>query len=175
MPKIITARRLEGEHEQAKEYVKAHILFPSGLLGLILMIAGTASLVYQFFALDYGWETFVQSSGLLVVGGLLGWGQTRYHQYVLREHPEYFAARLRLFTRSRLRRPKKDAQLPALAHRGRKLVPLGYVLGAALLFGVSALSAMVGRVYFMAALLMPWAGFFWAKMFFWRGVLVAKR
>ena len=41
MAKIITTKRAEGEAERAKEYVKTHILFPSGILGLILMISGT--------------------------------------------------------------------------------------------------------------------------------------
>jgi len=171
MTKLITTKRLEGESEKAREYVKAHILLPSGLLGLIFMVSGTAALLYQFFAETYSWRTFLQSTGLLVAGGLLGWTQTRYHRYLLREHPAHFASRMRIFSRGGLKRAKKEAALPSLEHRGRSLVPLFYVLGIGALCGAAAVSSALGQVYYVAAFLLPWAGFFWAKMFFWRGVL----
>lgn len=172
MPKIITAKRLEGETEMAREFVKTHILFPSGLLGLILMIAGTGSLIYQFMFEAYGWQTFIESTALLLAGTMLGWGQTRYHKYVLREHPGYFANRLRTFARSGRKRSKRETLAPELEHWGRNWVPLYYVLGIGGILGASFLSSILGQVYYMAAFLMPWAGFFWARMFFWRGVLM---
>ena len=171
MPKLITARRLEGEAEKAREYVKTHILFPSGLLGLIFMISGMASLVHQFFIETYSWHTFLESTALLFVGGLLGWTQTRYHKFLLREHPEHFANRMKTFVRTRRSRPKREGAPAPVTHRGQTLVPFGYLAGCLLLFGASALSSMVGHVYYAAAFLLPWAGFFWAKLFFWRGVL----
>lgn len=171
MPKIITARRLGNETELARDYVKTHILFPSGLLGLIFMIAGTASLIYQYMGETYGWPTFIQSTGLLVMGGLLGWAQTRYHRYLLQEHPEHFAERQRVFTRAAHKRSRREAPAGPPAHRGQGLVPLYYVLGAMGLLGLSAAVVMRGQVFPIAAFLLPWAGFFWAKMFFWRGVI----
>jgi hypothetical protein len=175
MPKIITSRRREGEHERAREYVKGHILFPSGLLGMIFMVSGTAALVYQFMAITYSWRTFVESVGLLLAGCLLGWVQTRYHQYLLREHPAFFAGRMRLYSRAPQKRARKESSSSELEHRGRAWVPLYYVLGIGLLVGVSAWSSIWGQTYYVAAFLMPWAGFFWAKMFFWRGILTAAR
>jgi hypothetical protein len=172
MPKIITAKRLDNETELAREYVKTHILFPSGLLGLVFMLAGTASLIYQFMVESYGWPTFAQSTGLLVAGGLLGWAQTRYHRYLLREHPAHFADRLRVFTRAAQKRARREPSPGQPAHRGQSLVPLYYALGVAGLLGASAAVATRGQVYYMAAFLLPWAGFFWAKMFFWRGILL---
>lgn len=174
MPKIITARRLEGETERARDYVKTHILFPSGLLGLMFMVAGTLSLAYQLMAQTYSWRTFLESSLLLFCGMLLGWAQTRYHQYLLREHPEHFAGRMRTFSRIGRTRSKRGPVAAPLHHRGRSLVPLGYLLGIGVLLGISALSAMAGHVYAVAAFLMPWAGFFWAKLFFWRGVVTGS-
>lgn len=171
MPKIITARRLEGEHDKALEYIKGHILFPSGLLGLIFMVAGMASLAYQFMALSYDARTFAESFGLLAVGALLGWGQTRYHQYVLREDPGYFAARMRVYSKAGQRRLRKESVSSGVVHRGKEAVPFLYLLGVALLLSASAWISFAGRTYYVAAFLMPWAGFFWAKMFFWRGLL----
>ena len=108
MPKLVTAKRIEGEHEKAVEYVKTHILFPSGLLGLICLVAGAGTLIYQFVVEAYSWFAFSEVTGLLVVGGLLGWGQTRYHKYLVREHPEHFASRMKLYSRSSPKRTKKE-------------------------------------------------------------------
>lgn len=171
MPKIITVRRLEGETEKAKQYIKGYILFPSGLLGLIFMLSGMAALVYQFVTMSYGWSTFLEVSGLLLLGGLLGWAQTRYQQYLLREHPGYFAGRMRLFERTAHKRLRKEAPVPSLEHPGRLWVPVAYILGGLLLLTASTLSSIAGHTYALAAYLLPWAGFFWAKMHFWRGVI----
>src|SRR3989442_6859544 len=104
MTKLITTKRLEGESEKAREYVKAHILLPSGLLGLIFMVSGTAALLYQFFAETYSWRTFLQSTRLLVAGGLLGWTQTRFPPVLRLQHPAHFARRLRSLSPARLHR-----------------------------------------------------------------------
>ncbi len=173
MPKLVTAKRQDNETELAREYVRAHILFPSAVLGLVFMLSGAGSLIYQFFVQSYGWMTFSETSGLMLLGIGLGWVQTRYHRYLLATHPQYFAARQRLFGRSTGgKRMKKDAQqMDAVEHPGRKWIPLGYLAGLALMVGVAGMAAAFGHVYFMAAFLLPWASFFWAKMFFWRGVL----
>lgn len=171
MPKLITSRRVENETELARQYVKTHILFPSVLLGFIMLLAGSASLVYQFMVDTYGWQTFLESTGLLLVGGLVGWGQTRYHRYLLREYPGYFAGRLKKFSQTGPKRTRKEATHQSPELPGQQYVPLLYLGGVAGLVGVSAASAIFGHVYYMAALLMPWAGFFWAKMHGWRGVL----
>lgn len=175
MPKIITARRIEGETDRAREYVKTHILFPSGLLGLIFMVAGTLALIHQFMSEAYGWRPFVETSGLILAGAALGWGQTRYHQYLLREHPAHFAGRMKMFSQPKMKRPKRDVLAQSLDHPGRHLVPWGYLAGIGLLVGASTATALFGHLYYVAAFLMPWMGFFWAKMFFWRGVLKSNR
>jgi len=171
MPKLVSVQRQEQEVEKAHEYVKTHILFPSGLLGLICMVSSAATLVYQFMTKTYGLRAFEETTGLLVAGGLLGWGQTRYHRYLLRAFPGYFAARMRAYERTGSKKSKKEVAAVLLDHPGRSLVPLGYVLGAVALLGLSGLSMASGYVDKVAAFLMPWAGFLWAKLFFWRRVL----
>lgn len=171
MPKIITARRLQGESEKAQEYVKTHIVFPAGLLGLICILTGTAALAYQFIGQTYSWGTFLQSSGLILAGVLLGWAQTRYHRYLLREFPAFFAERMKAFGRGMPRRGKRESTTASIEHWGRSLVPVFYLLGGGLLLALSLYATIAGQVYFLAAFLLPWAGFFWAKLFFWRGVL----
>lgn len=171
MPKIITARRRETDVDRAEEYVRTHILLPSALIGMVFMIAGVLALIYQFLSETFGWRPFVETSGLLIVGIIVGWGQTLYHRFLLRKYPAFFASRMKLFSRGPLKRPKRDTVAQALEHPGRSWVPPAYVGGILLLLGASFAAATYGHLYFIAAFFMPWAGFFWAKMFFWRKVL----
>ena len=171
MPKLVTVQRHEQEIEKAHEYVKRHILVPSSLLGLICVVSSAATLVYQFMTEAYGVRAFEETMGLLAAGVLLGWGQTRYHRYLLQSFPGHFAARMRAHERTGPKKPKKDVAAVLLEHPGRSLVPLGYVLGAGILLGLSGFSIFSGYVDKVAAVMMPWAGFFWAKLFFWRKVL----
>ncbi len=172
MPKLVTVKRLEGNIERAREYVRTYILFPSGLLGLIFLVSGTASLGYQIMATDtYTGHTFFESMGFLVLGGFLGWLQTRYQRYLLQEYPDHFAARMKSVSRGSRARSKRDELDKVTLHPGRQWVPLAYAMGAFTILTASALSSMFGHVYYVAAYLLPWAGFFWAKIFFWRGVL----
>ena len=171
MPKLVTVHRQESEIEKAHEYVKTHMLFPAGLLGLISVVSSAATLVYQFVTATYGLRAFEETTGLLAAGILLGWGQTRYHRYLLRVFPGYFAARMRAYERTAPKKSKKEAAAVLLDHPGRAWVPLCYMLGVVALLGLSGLSMAGGYVDKVAAFLMPWAGFFWAKLFFWRRVL----
>lgn len=50
-------------------------------------------------------------------------------------------------------------------------VPVAYLAGVAVLLSTATFSVVYGAVFVVAAYLLPWAGFFWAKLFFWRKVL----
>ena len=78
MPKLVTVHRHDEITRQAHDYVKSYILFPSGLLGLVSMIGGVGALGYQLLATDgYTWVTFYQSSGLILLGVVVGWYKQR--------------------------------------------------------------------------------------------------
>lgn len=171
MTKVITAKRREGEAEKAHEYIRTHILFPSGLLGLLAMVVGALALIYQLIVETYALETFLYSSGLLLSGVMVGFGQTKYQQFLLREYPAYFASRMKAAAQRSLRKIKKPASDVTIDHRGRGLVPLWYVIGIILFLGLSTLCVMSGFLDAVAAFAWPWAGFFWAKMFFWKGII----
>ena len=174
MGKIITAQRKENEAQLAENYIRTYILFPSGLLGLLAMIIGILALVYQLFVETYDEWTFIKSSGLMLAGILLGWGQTRYHRYLFRAFPEFWASRMRSSNSrgvQRLRKASKASAEVELQHAGRALVPVAYVLGIAGLIGLSAWSFSSGSLDYMAAFALPWAGFFWGKLFTWRSVI----
>ena len=176
MPKLVTVRRPEEIRSQAKEYVKSYILFPSGLVGLLCLIGGVGVLGYQLIASDaYTWDTFYQSSALIVLGVVLGLAQTRYQQYLLREFPEVFAARMRSASIKQIGRQagkaKREPEPLTIRHPGRGFVPTAYASGMSLLFGGAIVAAVYGQVSPVPALLLPWAGFYWARLFFWRKVV----
>ena len=94
MAKLVKEWRNEDIQTQARHYIRTYILLPSGFLGLICMLGGIGTLGYQLVTSEtYTWTTFTTSSALLVLGGLIGWLQTRYHRYLLETVPSVFAAR----------------------------------------------------------------------------------
>lgn len=172
MAKLVTMWRSEEIQQQARQYIRSYILFPSGLLGLLCMVGGLGGLGYQLIETNtYTWTTFAASSGLLLIGGLCGVAQTLYHRYLLRTVPEVFAARIRAAVRKPGKKAKTDLQTTSINHPGRSLVPMGYLAGVMLLFGSSALALTKGSMEVVPAVLMPWAGFYWGKLFWWRGVV----
>lgn len=172
MPKLVTVWRQQDIAEQARHYVRAYILFPAGVVGLVCMIGGVGSLGYQFFTgTTYSWTTFVASTGLLMIGAVWGWIQARYHRYLLAQVPEVFAARMRVAVARTSRKAKATPEAPPIEHLGRRFVPLAYMAGLATIFGASFAAFMQGSLDAVPAALMPWAGFYWAKLFSWRGVI----
>jgi len=172
MPKLVTVWREKDIQGQARHYVRSYILFPAGVVGLICMIGALGTLGYQFVRADsYTAATFWQSSALIMAGALCGWLQTRYHRYLLAGFPEVFAARLRTAARQQGKKTKAEPAQVKIEHPGRQLVPIAYGTGLFLLWGASVATMMYGQVDPLPALLMPWAGFYWAKLFFWRGVV----
>jgi len=172
LPKVITAKRLDDETDKAQEFVRTYILFPASLLGLITIVVGVIALGVQLWSGTYGWETFTYSSGLIVSGVLLGLIQTKYQQYLLREFPGYFANRMKAYTQRSIRKAKKAVSDITIEHRGRGLIPLGYLLGIVALLTLSGLAVITGFIEPVAAIVLPWAGYFWAKMFFWKGLVL---
>ncbi len=171
MGKIITVRRKENEVQLAENYIRTYILFPSGLLGLLAMVIGMLALVYQLFWETYDVWTFGKSSGLIVVGILFGWVQTRYHRYLFRTIPEFWASRMRASGVRGARRFKRISTEVEVDHAGRALIPLAYVLGIGCVIGLSIWSFSSGSLDYMAAFALPWAGFFWGKLFTWHAII----
>jgi len=172
MPKLVTVLRPEKIDEQARYYVRSRILLPAGTIGLICMIGGVGSLAYQLLANHtYSWLTFLTSSALLVIGGFGGWGQARYHRYLYATFPEVYAARMRTAVAQHSKKTKAKQEVPAIDHSGRGFVTTISIAGAAIIFGASAAAILRGDMDPLPAVLMPWAGFYWAKLFCWRRVM----
>ena len=167
MPKLVTVKQQEGQSAKATAYIKAYMLFPAGILGLISMVGGVGALGYQLIATDtYTWETFLQSSGLLMLGGVLGWLQTTYHRWILRYRPEVFAARMRQPAIKKSGRPKRESGPSQETPSGSPWAPVAYVVGLAFLLTGSTVAVLYGAVYPVAAYFLPWAGFFFGRSSF---------
>ncbi len=173
MPKLVTVWRDDEIRAQAKQYVRSYILFPSGVLGLVSMLGGVGGLAYQLLASSsYTSTTFFASMALLLLGGLFGWGQTRYHRYLLDRVPQAFAARIRSAVQGQQKKKHRvDPKETTIEHPGRAIVPFAYLLGVLVLVGASTWAYKEGEVDVVPAVLMPWAGFYWGKLFFWRGIV----
>jgi hypothetical protein len=175
MPKLVTLKQTEEQTARATAYVKTYILFPSGMLGLICMLVGVGMLGYQLLATDtYTPSTFWESSGLLLLGGIVGWLQTCYQRWILRERPEVFAARMQFVAR-RGTRSKREAVSSQPVASTPWWVPVAYIVLGGMILAASTMSVLQGNVHPVAGYLMPWAGFFWAKLFFWRKVIKVER
>lgn len=172
VPKLINVHHPQHAMQLAQEYVKTYILMPSGLLGLICMIGAIGGLGYQWFSTEgYTFDTFYQSSGLFISGVGLGALQTLYQRHLLREFPEVLAARMKEGLNRQRGTLTKRSEATTIKHPGRQFVPLAYLLGATALIGGTIAASVYGRVNMVSALLMPWAGFYWARLFLWRRVI----
>lgn len=176
MPKLINVHHPHHTMQQAQEYVKTHILLPSGLLGLVCVIGAVGGLGYQWLSIDsYTWDTFYQSSGLFMLGVGLGAALTLYQRYLLREFPEVLAARMKKGLNRQRGKLSKRLDATTIEHPGRQFVPLAYLLGVMILIGGTIAASAYGRVSVVAALLMPWAGFYWVRLFLWRRVIRVEK
>ena len=171
MPKLVTVLRPEKINEQARFYVRSHILLPAGTIGLICLVGGMGSLAYQLLVNQSSWWTLLTSTALIVAGAACGWGQARYHRYLFATFPEVYAARLRTAVAQRNRKAKTEPDVPSIEHPGRGFVTAISIAGAVLIFGASAVAIIRGELDPFPAVLVPWAGFYWAKLFSWRGVV----
>jgi len=172
MPKLVTVLQPEKIDEQARYYVRSHILLPAGTIGLVCLVGGVGSLGYQLLVNHtYSWVTFLTSSVLLAVGALCGFAQARYHRYLFTAFPEVYAAKMRTAVAQRTRKARAAPEVPAIEHPGRGFVTAISIAGAALIFGSSALAIIYGELDLIPAVFVPWAAFYWAKLFSWRGVV----
>ncbi len=174
MPKLVTVLQPGKIDEQARLYIRSHVLLPAGTIGLITLIGGIGALSYQLLVNHtYSWLTFLASSVLLLVGAGCGWGQSRYHRYLFANFHEVYAAKMRsaVAQRSRKAKGKSEPEVPSIEHPGRAFVTAISIAGAVLIFGASAAAMLRGELDPLPALVLPWAGFYWAKLFNWRGVV----
>jgi hypothetical protein len=167
MPKIITSRHRQSETERARLYLKTRLMLPTIPLGMVALLTGYGSLVFMWFQDTLTGQAIVGSTMLFVVGVVLGWAHVRYERYLLKTCPEYLARKYKVLEAAKeYKRPKRDLPTGGPMHPGRHVVLVAYAVGVIAMLAVSI--ALVDKVGVYPAFFLPWAGYFNAKVIFWR-------
>lgn len=170
MPKIVTARRLENERDRARRYLKSRLIMPTFPLGAAALVAGYGYMLLFLNTLTTG--ILLGSTILLLFGAMWGWCHTRYERYLLSACPEYFARKQKLFDAAKdYKRVSRDLPGHGPLHPGRQLALAGYAVGVGSMLGMTGY--YLDQVGVIPALFLPWAGYFNAKMIFFRDLLRA--
>jgi len=172
MPKILTARRREDERERARLYLKSRLMLPTIPLGMVTLLAGYADVVLMWIQDQLTPRALLGSTILFLCGAVWGWGHARYERYLLETCPEYFARKQKLLEAAKeYKRVKRDVPATGPLHPGRRFALAMYVVGIASQAGISLY--YLGHMGAYAAIFLPWAGYFNAKVIFWRSLFTS--
>ena len=167
MPKIITARHRQSETERARSYVKARLMLPTIPLAMVALLTGYGSLAFMWFQDTLTPYALLGSTVLFVIGVVAGWADVRYERYLVRTCPEYLARKHKVLEAAKeYKRPKRDLPAAQPTHPGRYAVLTVYAVGVVVMLAMSIW--LVDKLGVYPAFLMPWAGYFNAKVIFWR-------
>lgn len=169
MPKIVTARRREDEVERARLYLKSRLIMPTIPLGMVALLAGYGGVAFMWFQDELTPGALVGSTVLFVAGAVWGWGHARYERYLVATCPDYLARKHKQLEAVRdYKRVKHESSGSGPSHRGRSLVPAAYAIGICAQLGLTVY--FLGQVGVYPAFFLPWAGYFNAKVIFWRSL-----
>ncbi len=169
MPKIVTAKRREEEMERARLYLKSRLMLPTIPLGMVALLAGYGGIVMMWVQDDLSPGAVYGSTVLLLFGALWGWGHARYERYLVTICPEYLARKLKLLDAAKeYKRVGKSVSVSGPVHQGRRFVWAAYAVGVCSQFAMTAY--FVDQVGAYPAFFLPWAGYFNAKIIFWRNL-----
>jgi hypothetical protein len=164
MPKFITVKKTEQVQQQAARYLKNSLVYSSALIGLISLILGYGGVIYLIFKSGPMTQLLTDSLILLSVGLIAGLLQAGYQHYLYKNHPAYFADRMRRAELRLTRQLKKLGDPARVEHRGRWAVPYLYLVAWA---GFLALIAVyLSKLNVVSAVFLPLAGFFNARFFY---------
>jgi hypothetical protein len=172
MPKILTARRREDERERARLYLKSRLMLPTIPLALITMLTGYGDMMLMWIQDELSPRALLGSTILFLSGAVWGWGHARYERYLVDTCPEFFARKQKLLEAAKeYKRMKRDLPATGPLHPGRRFVPAMYAVGIASQAGISLY--YLGHVGVYTAIFLPWAGYFNAKVIFWRSLFTS--
>jgi hypothetical protein len=167
VPKIVTARRREDERERARLYLKSRLMLPTIPLGMVALLAGYGNLALMWMQDELTPSALTGSTILFFWGAVWGWGHARYERYLVAACPEHLARKQKILEAAKdYKKTRRDAPSAGPAHPGRRFVPAMYVVGILAQFGVTGY--YLGQIGAYAAIFLPWAGYFNAKVIFWR-------
>ena len=166
MVKVASVRKTESEREKAVAQVKASILFPSALLGLVSIVLGYGAVIYLMFKGRDFPGLITDSFVLLGTGIAIGLIQSLYHRFLFDRFPEYYAQRRRRSEALRSRNLKRVEILSKPGHAGSWSVPLFYIAGIG--GAVALIVFFAARLNPLASVFLLLAGFYNMRFFFWK-------
>ena len=172
MPKFVTVKKAENERQQAAQYLKTSLVYPSALMGLIGLVFGYGGVIYLMIRGRPMVELLTTSLILLSSGLLLGLLQALYQHYLFRSHQEVFSDRIH---RSKLRlsgRVKKIGDPVRAEHKGRWAIPYIYLAGWAGFVSLVILHAE--KLNYFSAIFLVLAGFHNARFFYLKRLIPQK-
>ncbi len=167
MPKFITVKKAEQEHQQAIRYLKNSLVQSSAVIGLVSLILGYGAVIYLILKGRSITELLTHSLVLLGAGLVLGLFQAAYKHYLYKSHPDYFADRMRrteMRLSGQIKKMKKIGDPVSLEHAGRWAVPYLYFLGWAVI--IFLLVIYIPKLNVLSAVFLLLAGFHNARFFY---------
>lgn len=166
MVRVLTARKAEFEQQKAVQFIKASIIYPSALLGLISIVLGYGTLIYLLFKGRHFANIMIDSFVLLGIGIVLGWAHYRYQRFLFEHHPGYYAERRRKAERIRTGHSRKFQVIEKPQHQGRWLIPYLYVV---LLMGATAVVITYAtRLNAISAVFLLLTGYYNVRFLSWK-------
>lgn len=167
VPKIVTARRREDVRERACLYLKSRLMMPTIPLGMVALLAGYGGVAWMWVQDELTPGVLTGSTVLFFWGALWGWGHARYERYLVAACPEHLARKQKMLDAAKdYKKTRRDAPAAGPTHPGRRFVLAMYAVGILAQFG--ATGYYIGSIGAYAAIFLPWAGYFNAKVIFWR-------
>ena len=167
MPKIVTARHREDVRERARLYLKSRIMMPTIPLGMVGLLAGYGGVAWMWVQDELTPDVLTGSTALFFWGAAWGWGHARYERYLVATCPEHLARKQKILEAAKdYKKTRRDAPSAGPTHPGRRFVLAMYVVGILAQFGITGY--YLGKIGAYAAIFLPWAGYFNAKVIFWR-------
>lgn len=167
MPKIVTSRRREDERDRARLYLKSRLMMPTIPLGMVTLLAGYGNVALMWLQDALTTDVVMGSTVLLLSGALWGWGHVRYERYLVAMCPEHLARKQKILEAAKeYKKPSREASSTGPIHPGRQIALAMYGVGMLAQFGITGY--YLGHLGTYAAVFLPWAGYFNAKVIFWR-------
>ena len=167
MPKIVTARRREDERDRARLYLKSRLMLPTIPLGMVALLAGYGDMAAMWMQDELTPRALMGSTVLFFGGAVWGWGHARYERYLVATCPEYLARKQKTLDAAKdYKKVRRGVSTAGPDHPGRRFVLAMYVAGILAQCGMTLY--YLAQVDAYAAIFLPWAGYFNAKVIFWR-------
>jgi len=171
VPKIVTARRREDVRERARLYLKSRLMLPTIPLGMVTLLAGYGDMALMWMQDELASRALMGSMVLFFSGAMWGWGHARYERYLVAVCPEHLARKQKILEDARdYKKTRRGSSSEGPVHPGRRFVPAMYAVGILAQFVVTGY--YLGQIGAYAAIFLPWAGYFNAKVIFWRELFV---